>query len=179
MINIASLRSPVTKGDSPLTAAQFKRKISSSLDRIMSATEREQLLSTQPDVAAQLGQALYGIQKVAESNNVFNHSLENYRNALIRLDKYILSEGRRELKEEVDTGLYDENGLPVLEMVIIHAQIDPLPEKIEAPVFGDDGEISGFEMIKNPLIENDEKERSAAQAVIDNTPQEVKDFYDS
>ena len=35
------------------------------------------------------------------------------------------------------------------------------------------GEVTGTEMIPNPLIEADTAERAAAQAVVDGTPAEV------
>lgn len=177
MIDPATLTSPVQKGDMPLTPPQFLRLMSASLDRIMPKTVREQLLSTSPTEAAQLGVALSAIQAEAEVNNVFNHQLAAYDNAVDRLAKYRLADGRAEVTQAQPTGAVDDNGDPVMDPVVVSPAIDPLPAQVEAPdVDEDTGEVVGTKMVPNPAIVKDDAERAEAQAVIDATPQEVKGF---
>ena len=53
------------------------------------------------------------------------------------------------------------------------AQQDAL---VEQPIYDNEGEQTGTEMVDNPLIVQDDENRANAQAVIDATPQAVKDF---
>jgi|TARA_R100000030_G_scaffold100669_1_gene94270 hypothetical protein len=109
---------------------------------------------------------------------------ERYATALKRLDQYVLSVGRPEITEEVEvvtgkTWVGDENGSWVenttTETVVLYNAIDPLPATVE--VFNQ--ETESMETVPNPLIVKDEEERAAAQAVVDATPQQVKDDYAS
>ena len=109
---------------------------------------------------------------------------ERYATALKRLDQYVLSVGRPEITEEVEvvtgktwvggeTGSWVEN--TTTETVVVYNAIDPLPATVE--VFNQ--ETESMETVSNPLIVKDEEERAAAQAVVDATPQQVKDDYAS
>ena len=109
---------------------------------------------------------------------------ERYATALKRLDQYVLSVGRPEITEEVEvvtgkTWVGDETGSWVenttTETVVVKSAIDPLPATVE--VFNQ--ETESMETVSNPLIVKDEEERAAAQAVVDATPQQVKDDYAS
>mgnify|MGYP001249226642 CR=1 FL=1 len=109
---------------------------------------------------------------------------ERYATALKRLDQYVLSVGRPEITEEVEvvtgkTWVGDETGSWVenttTETVVVYNAIDPLPATVE--VFNQ--ETESMETVPNPLIVKDEEERAAAQAVVDATPQQVKDDYAS
>jgi len=109
---------------------------------------------------------------------------ERYATALKRLDQYVLSVGRPEITEEVEvvtgkTWVGDETGSWVenttTETVVVYNAIDPLPATVE--VFNQ--ETESMETVSNPLIVKDEEERAAAQAVVDATPQQVKDDYAS
>jgi hypothetical protein len=109
---------------------------------------------------------------------------ERYATALKRLDQYVLSVGRPEITEEVEVvtgktwvggeaGSWVEN--TTTETVVVYNAIDPLPATVE--VFNQ--ETESMETVSNPLIVKDEEERAAAQAVVDATPQQVKDDYAS
>lgn len=111
-----------------------------------------------------------------KADNQFNAQLAFYRNALRRLEKYRLADGRAEITEEQETGEFDENGDPITETVVVATAIDPLPATVEQPTYDENGNQTGTETVPNPEIVADDAERTAAQAVIDGTPQEVKDF---
>lgn len=109
--------------------------------------------------------------------NSFNASLAEYRAAVARLARYPLATGQTEVTETRETEKFDEAGQPITETVVIAPAIDPLPAQIEQDVIDrETGEVTGTEMIDNPAIVQDQAERAAAQAVIDRTPQDVKDF---
>jgi len=98
------------------------------------------------------------------------------RSAVARLAQYKVADGRPEITEEQPTGEYDEEGNEITETVVVQTAIDPVEPTVEQPVYDDEGNQTGTETVTNPLIVADEAERAAAQAVIDQTPQEVKDF---
>lgn len=109
--------------------------------------------------------------------NEFNHQLAAWRGAATRLDRYPLAQGRAAIFEDQPTGEFDEAGTPIKASVMVQPAIDPLPAAIEVPTIDPEtGEETGTELIANPAIEADEAERAAAQAVIDQTPQDVLDF---
>jgi len=113
---------------------------------------------------------------VNEANNLFNHSLHNYRKATDRLDQCKVAEGQPEITEEQPTGEYDGEGNEITETVVVQTAIEPVEPTVEQPVYDDEGNQTGTETVTNPLIVVDEAERAEAQAVVDGTPQEVKDF---
>ena len=110
--------------------------------------------------------------------NTFNAQLWAWRTAVTRLERYRLADGRPAFSEPIPTGEIDEEtGEPILQMVETSPAIDPLPAEIERDIRDNEtGEITGTEMIPNPAIVQDDAERVSAQAVVDATPQEVKDF---
>jgi hypothetical protein len=63
----------------------------------------------------------------------------------------------------------------VMAEVIVQTAIDPLEATVEQITYDDEGNAT-TETVDNPLIVADDAERAAAQAVVDATPQEVKDF---
>lgn len=103
-----------------------------------------------------------------------------YKQAVKRLSQYVLLEGRPELREMQPTGeqvFNEETGEleDVLQEVVTQTAIEPLPEFVEQPVYDEmTGEQTGVETVRNPLVVQDEAERAAAQATIDNTPEEIK-----
>lgn len=112
-----------------------------------------------------------------------NLQTEKYADALKRLEQYVLSVGRPEVTEEVvivgestwggeDVGMQQTT---TTQTVITQTAIDPLPATVE--VYNE--ETESMETVPNPLIVKDEEERAAAQAVVDATPQQVKDDYAS
>lgn len=181
MINLESLEPPVKKGDEPLSDAQFARRMDRSLERLIPTRQRELLLATDPDAAAQLAQTLGQIEMLSKANNTFNKQLFDYKAAKERLSKYRLAEGREEVSEEVENGMFDEEtGDPLKDFVVIQPAIEPLPAEVEQPMIDPDtGEVTGTEMVPNPLIVEDDTERAEAGAVVELTPQEVKDFLES
>jgi hypothetical protein len=110
-------------------------------------------------------------------NNHFNALLFAYREAQERLSKYRLADGREEIVESIETGELDpETGEAITETVVVAAAIEPLPAQIERPVFDEEtGEQIGIDLVPNPEIVADDEERTEAQAIIDATPQSVKD----
>lgn len=107
------------------------------------------------------------------------HQSEEYTKAKTRLEQYVLSVGVSESTEEVPTGLqlWDEDKwvdgtIPVItpEIPALDATIDIITQAIDRdPV---------TTTVANPLIVKDDEERAAAQAVVDATPQSVKDSVD-
>ena len=115
------------------------------------------------------------------NNNGFNWKLQQYRKATARLEQYELSVGVPEQSQEVFTGEYaydEETGeqTEVTETVVTPA-IEPLPATVEITVYSDDPDAEPTtETVPNPLIVQDEAERAQAQATIDNTPEDVRNF---
>ena len=63
-----------------------------------------------------------------------------------------------------------------METVVVQTAIDPLPATVEQDTYDAEGNVTGTEQVPNPQIVEDDAERAAAQAVIDDTPDEVKTF---
>jgi hypothetical protein len=113
----------------------------------------------------------------AAAERKFQQQLNAYNQSVGRLTQYLVSVGREEVKAmqpngqksfNQETGQYED----VLVEMIMQTAIDALPETIEI--------TQGFpepvkSIVRNPLIVQDEEQRAAAQAIIDATPQEVKD----
>jgi hypothetical protein len=120
----------------------------------------------------------------AAAEKLFNSQADDYRTAKARLEQYQLSVGREEVVESLPTGeqvFNEETGEmeDVLEEVVTQAAIEPLEATVTRTVYGDDPEAEPTEeTIENPLITQDNEERAAAQAVVDETPQAVKDAVD-
>ena len=112
---------------------------------------------------------------VNTANNMFNWQLQEYRKASTRLMAYVLADGRAEYTIETPTGTFDDDGEEIIETTTVPA-IEPLDAQVEIAVYNDEGEQTGTEMIDNPLIDQDNEERAAANAVVLSTPQAVKDF---
>jgi len=63
----------------------------------------------------------------------------------------------------------------VLHEVVVQTAIEPLEPTVEQTVYSDDIDAEPtVEVVTNPLIVEDVLEREAAQAVVDGTPDEVK-----
>ena len=84
----------------------------------------------------------------------------DYRLSVERLSKYILSEGRPEIREDD---------------VVTQTAIEPLEATVEVTTYNEETLESTTETVRNPLIVKDEEERASAQAVVDATPQSVID----
>ena len=112
---------------------------------------------------------------------LFNDQLTKYKAAVERLAQHILADGRAEITEMQPTGeqtFNEETGEmeDVMHEVIVQTAIEPVEPTVERTVYGDDPDAEPtVEVIENPLITQDNLERAEAQAVVDATPQEVKD----
>ena len=182
------------QGDKPLTADQLKRRhrqlerqhISPTKEALLNRMQWGAMLSLRELSTGEAAQIekfrvtmmeLETLSQEMRNINQFNHQLETYRTAIARLARYVLSEGRAAVYEDRPSGLLDEQGEPITESVLVSPAIDPLPAQIEQPVYDPEtGEQTGIETVDNPAVIQDQQERAAAQAVIDATPQEVKDY---
>jgi hypothetical protein len=112
---------------------------------------------------------------------LFNQQLAAYRTATARLAQYVLADGRAEVREMQPTGeqVFNEETMEmedVMHEVIVQTAIDPVEATVTRLVYSDDMDAEFTEeTIENPLITTDVAERTAAQAVVDATPQAVKD----
>ena len=117
--------------------------------------------------------------QAAADEKQFNQQLAAYRVAVARLDQYIVADGRAEVREMQPTGeqtFNEETGEmeDVMEEIITVRAIDPVEPTVEQTTYDEEGNAT-TSTIENPLITKDNAERAAAQAVVDATPQPVKD----
>jgi len=167
----------INKGDLPLTDYQLEKRSQAHILMEWLPQDREKSIRKEDNKFNEFMQQFSESHKTNVANNLFNLQLANYKSAIQRLSRYKLSEGQEALYEDVPTGEFDEEGNELFENILIQPQIDPLQVTIEVPVFNEEtGEQMGTEEIPNPLIVQDEKERSDAQEVVDDTPNEVKDW---
>lgn len=120
--------------------------------------------------------------QAAADTKQFNQQLAAYRTATARLAQYILADGREEVREMQPTGeqVFNEETMEmedVMHEVIVQTAIEPLEPTVTRLVYSEDDPMAEptEETIENPLITTDNAERAAAQAVVDATPQPVKD----
>jgi len=117
--------------------------------------------------------------RTAAESKKFNQQLADYRVATARLAQYIVADGRAEETETVVVGQeWDEDSeamVDVTETYVSKRAIDPVEATVEQTTYDDNGENPVTTNIENPLITKDKEERAAAQAVVDATPQAVKD----
>jgi hypothetical protein len=119
--------------------------------------------------------------QAAADEKQFNQQLAAYRVATARLAQYVVADGRAEVREMQPTGeqVFNEETMEmedVMHEVITVTAIDPVEATVTRLVYSDDMDAEPTEeTIENPLITTDVAERTAAQAVVDATPQPVKD----
>mgnify|MGYP003647052082 CR=1 FL=1 len=119
--------------------------------------------------------------QTAADTKQFNQQLAAYRTATARLAQYIVSVGRAEVVESQATGeqVFDEDTMEMVDVmhdVITVTAVDPVEATVTRTVYSDDMDAEPVEeTIENPLITVDVAERADAQAVVDGTPQPVKD----
>ena len=182
------------QGDAPITADQLRRRqrqlerqhVSPTKEGFLNRVQWGALLQVREPTDGETAQIekfslimaeLEALSDQMKVVNQFNHQLDAYRKATTRLARYPLAEGRAAVYEDQPTGEYDEQGDPITEPVLVTPAIDPLPAQIEQSVYDSEtGEQTGTETVPNPLVEQDQQERTQAQAVIDATPQEVIEF---
>ena len=119
------------------------------------------------------------LQTAADAKQ-FAQQVEAYKIAVDRLSQYQLSVGVPESTGSIVTGQEwnEETGKmqDVTETFVIPA-IEPLEATVEVTT-QEEGEDPVITTVANPVIVKDNEERAAAQAVIDATPQPVKDHVD-
>ena len=165
----------VNKGDAPLTPVQLEKRAQTYIRRSWPSQAREKSIRT-ADGAFDAFMATFSVNHDANiANNTFNWQLAEYRKATARLEKYRLADGRAEYTIETPTGTFDEEGNEIMDVTVVPA-IEPLPAQVEETTYDDEGNITGTIMVDNPEIVRDDAERAAAQAVLDATPDEVKEF---
>ena len=145
----------VTKGDAPLTAVQLHKRTQQHLEQVSPRWQRERSLRKGgPNLAAlnALMAAFEGDDDINKANNTFNWQLQEYGNAVARLARYRLADGRPELTEVQETGEFDsETGEPITATVVIQTAIEPLPATIEQATYDPEtGEQTGTETVPNP-----------------------------
>ena len=119
--------------------------------------------------------------QAAADEKQFNQQLADYRVATARLAQYVVADGRAEVTEMQPTGeqVFNEETMEmedVMHEVITVTAIDPVEATVTRLVYSDDMDAEPTEeTIENPLITTDVAERTAAQAVVDATPQAVED----
>ena len=120
--------------------------------------------------------------QAAADEKQFNQQLAAYRTATARLAQYVLADGREEVREMQPTGeqVFNEETMEmedVMHEVIVQTAIEPVEATVTRLVYSEDDPMAEpvEETIENPLITNDVSERDTAQAVVDATPQPVKD----
>lgn len=164
----------VNKGDAPFTPAQLEKRSQKHIKRSWPDQAREKSIRL-GDGAFDAFMATYSANHdINIANNTFNWQLAEYRKATARLAKYRLADGKPEETIETPTGQYDEEGNEIVDVTVIPA-IEPLDAQVEETVYDEEGNASTV-IVDNPLIVEDDAEREAAQAVIDATPEDVKNF---
>jgi len=133
-----------------------------------------------------IGEVPAWVQEAAD-NWTFNKQLREYVAAVERLEHYILSEGRPEVREDIvvetrevfneETGELET--VNITENVITQTAIEPLEATVEVTEYDEETMESTTTTVRNPLIVKDEEERAAAQAVIDATPEAVIESVNS
>ena len=119
--------------------------------------------------------------QAAADTKQFNQQLAAYRVATARLAQYVVADGREEVREMQPTGeqVWNEDTMEmedVMAEVITVTAIEPVEPTVTRMVYSDDMDAEPTEeIIENPLITTDNAERAAAQAVVEATPQPVKD----
>jgi hypothetical protein len=112
---------------------------------------------------------------------LFEQQVEAYKTASARLEQYQLSVGVPESSKIIVIGQEwneeTEEMQDVTETVVIPA-IEPLEATVEVTSTDFETDTTITETVPNPLIVKDDEERTAAQDIINNTPQAVKDHVD-
>ena len=160
----------VTKGDLPLTAAQLEKRAQKHINRSWPEQAREKSIRLADDAFNEFMSTFSADHDVNTANNTFNWQIQDYTKATSRLARYVLADGRPEVYKDQPTGEF------LTESVLVQTAIDPLDAQVEQTVYDDEGNVTGTTMVANPLIVADDAERDAAQAVVDATPQDVKEL---
>ena len=173
----------VAQGDQYLTPVQLERRAQKYIRRSWPDQRREKSIRL-GDGAFDAFMATFSTDhEINKTNNTFNWQLQEYRKATARLGQYVLADGRPELTEMQPTGeqVYNEDTgemEDVLHEVVVQTAVEPLPATVDVLAYDEndpDAEPT-TQTVPNPEIIRDTEERAAAQAVVDATPDEVKNF---
>ena len=169
----------VTKGDAPLTPVQLEKRAQKYISRSWPDQKREKSIRLGDSAFDAFMTTFSSNHDINITNNTFNWQLQEYRKATTRLAQYVLADGREEVYEDYPTGEYDpETGEELMESVLVQTAVDPLPATVEVLVYDEENPEAEptTETVDNPEIVRDTEERTAAQSVIDATPEEVLNF---
>lgn len=108
----------------------------------------------------------------------FNKQLADYADAVDRLSHYELSVGKPATDDVTEEVQVDPDVDPSLTTTIAIERGNPAIEAVPSTLTIYESDGSETE-VPNPIVVKDEEERAAAQAVVDGTPQEVVDHYNS
>ena len=169
----------VNKGDLPLTPVQLERRAQKYIKRSWSDQAREKSIRLSDGAFDAFMTSFSADHDENIANNTFNWQLQEYGNAVARLARYIVADGRAEVVESQSTGeqVWDEDAMEMVDVmadVITVTAIDPVEATVTRTVYSDDMDAEPTEeTIENPLITVDVSERDTAQAVVDGTPAAV------
>ena len=169
----------VNKGDLPLTPVQLERRAQKYIKRSWSDQAREKSIRLSDGAFDAFMTSFSADHDENIANNTFNWQLQEYGNAVARLARYIVADGRAEVVESQSTGeqVWDEDAMEMVDVmadVITVTAIDPVEATVTRTVYSDDIDAEPTEeTIENPLITVDVSERDTAQAVVDGTPAAV------
>ena len=173
----------VSQGDEWLTDAQLEQRAQRYIARDWPSQRREKSIRLGDGQFDAFMSGFSADHETNKANNTFNWQLQEYRKAVARLDKYVLADGRTEVTEMQPTGeqVYNEETgemEDVLQEVVVQTAVEPLPATVEVLVYNEEDPEAEptVELVDNPEIIRDTEERAAAQAVVDATPEEVKNF---
>jgi len=173
----------VNQGDAWLTDTQLEQRAQRYISRDWPLQRREKSIRLGDGQFSLFMSDFSANHDINRENNTFNWQLAQYRKATARLDQYVLADGRPELTEMQPTGeqVYNEETgemEDVLHEVVVQTAVEPLPATVDVLVYdeNDPDAAPTTQTVPNPRIVQDNEERVAAQAVIDSTPQTVKDF---
>ena len=119
--------------------------------------------------------------QTAADEKQFAQQVEAYKTAIARLEQYQLSVGVPESSKTVVIGQEwneEEQEMEDITKTFVTPAIEPLEATIEVTSYDFDTDTSTTDTVANPLIVKDDEERADAQAIVDNTPQPVKDHVD-
>jgi hypothetical protein len=116
--------------------------------------------------------------QAAADEKQFNQQLADYRVAVARLAQYVVADGRAEVTEMQPTGeqVWNEETdemEDVMHEVITVTAIEPVEATVQQTTYDIEGNATTT-TIENPLITQDNAERATAQAVVDATPEDVR-----
>jgi|GEM_PF-2356340 len=170
----------IAKGDVPMSGEQLNRRTQAYINRDWPEWKRERSIRL---ADGKFDTYMVGISANDDANraaNSFNGSLVAYKNAVARLERYVLAEGQDELIEDIPTGEqeFDEVSGQMVDVTLATVTkqfIEPLPATVEDTTYDENGDPVVSTIYKR-LIVQDAAERLSAQATINSTNQEVIDW---